>query len=634
MVKVVTDQHFSLPVGLTLGAVLLVAVNIISAPLMNGLQLDLTQERLYTLSDGTREILHGLSEPVILRLFVSDRLAGRFPGMWRYANRVRGLLESYARTSGGMLRVITASIEPFSEEEEEVLRAGLRGIVLDESSGEQAYFGLIVTGPTDKREVIPVFSPTRESFLEYDVSQAVHSVSSLESSVVIGLITDTQMQSGTQSSQTRSYPWLTYEQISKSFEVRTLSTELEVIDEDVDVLLVARPLTLEDSAVYAIDQAVLRGTRALFFVDPFAEGHNQENSPPDQPPSGPNATLDNLFEGWGIDLNPEAFVADPELALSVNVNVIGVGTRVMPYPAWLKIDAAHMSDTDLVTADLKEINLASAGALGLREGSTLSLSKLLWSSGQAKLLAASALSASPDPQGMLEEVTRNRSDVAERVIAARFDGMLSTAFPDGAPTDSSEPSDHIAQSQGEVHMIVVADSDMLEDRYWVQVQNFFGQRIPFPFASNGDFIVNALDNLSGSSALIKLRTRSVSHRPFEVIEELRRDASQLFLTRERDLQTQIRAVRRRIAQLRDSGSGEGAVLSVQDQAEIDNAQTESVRLQRELRNVRRDLNRDIERLTSSAKVLNIGLVPLLIALLAVVLAPIRNRWRSQASTAD
>lgn len=625
-----SSQHVSLPVALILGAVVLVAVNIISTPLLSGFQLDLTQERLYTLSEGTKEIVGGLSEPVTLRLYVSEQLAGRFPGLWRYADRVRGLLESYAQASGGMLRVIVSSVEPFSQEEEEILQAGLRGITLDETSGEQAYFGLMATGPADKREVIALFSAGRESFLEYDLSRAVHSVSSLGDRVVVGLLTSTDMQGNRElQNQGRGYPWLVYERISKSFEIRELPDDLDFVDEDVDVLLVARPPALQDQALYAIDQAILGGVRALFFVDPFAEGSVRGGSGrPDLPDDEPSATLPTLFTGWGIDLNPDAFVADPDLALSVNVNVVGVGTRVMPYPAWLAIDSAHLNDSDLVTANLKEINLASAGALGVSQGSDLRLSKLFWSSGRAKLLAATALAGSPDPQAMFQEVTSNRGEASERVIAGRFDGILPSAFPDGAP-DSAATGDHVAHSSDEVHMIVVADSDMLEDRYWVQVQNFFGQRIPFPFASNGDFVINALDNLSGSGALISLRTRSSSRRPFETIEELRKQASQLYLSRERDLQVQLRAVRRRIAQLRDSGSGseDGAVLSVQDQAEIDNKIAESVRLQRELRNVRRDLNRDIERLNSYAKAINVGLMPLLVAVLAVAMVPIRNRWR-------
>jgi ABC-type uncharacterized transport system involved in gliding motility auxiliary subunit len=397
------------------------------------------------------------------------------------------------------------------------------------------------------------------------------------------------------------------------------------IADDVDVLWIVHPTTLDEPTLYAIDQFIMRGGRALIFVDPQAEILAGAD------PSGLGiggasiSTLEPLLETWGVAFNPMRVVADNRYGLS-----IGGRFQPMRHIGLLGLDAAAMSQDDPITSGLSSVNLGVAGYFELAEGATAKLTPLLRSSVESELMPADRFQFLPDPEELLNGFTPGGR---EHVLAARLEGQLKSAFEDGAPTNEGreEPVDaalagaHLASTEN-ANLVLVADVDILSDRLWVQTQNFLGQRLVTAFANNGDFVINALDNLSGSAALIGLRSRATYTRPFTTVEELRRRADLEFRATEDELEAQLTQTEQRLGELQAArNDGNSLLMSPEQQAEIQRFLDEQVRIRQELRAVRRNLDADIDRLGAWLKFINIALVPLLLTILALGVVVVRRR---------
>jgi ABC-type uncharacterized transport system involved in gliding motility auxiliary subunit len=661
------DRRKLVVVGVVLGFVLLITGNVLVAALFPATRLDLTQDRLYTLSGGTRQVLHQLDEPVTLRYFLSERLAREVPAYGAYAQRVSDLLREYVAASGGKLKLETYNPEPFTDVEDRAVALGLQGVPVDQESGEQVYFGLAGANTTDDEEVIPFFQPEREAFLEYDVTRLIYklarpnkrNVGLITTLPMDGDMTMAQMQGGMPSA------WAVLDQMRQFFTVRTLGTDIDAIPADIDVLMIAHPAGLSDKTKFAIDQFVLKGGKALVFVDPYSEVtafRSQAMMMRGMPPSGaagPTSDLEPLFAKWGVKLDPDAVVADRRLARRVNA---GSGTRLQAadYLAWLAVGADNVNRADPVTADVQRLNFASAGILEPVDGAKTSFEPLVSSSTQSMHLPVSKVNTmgTPDILGILRGF---KTEGKALTIAARVSGPAETAYPDGPPQAAAEanPAQSTpAQStpatppggaqaaeakagapkppvvkDGTVNVIVVADSDMLDDRFWVQTQQFFGQKVAIPSANNADFVVNALDNLTGSNALIGLRSRGISDRPFTLVRAIQQDAESRFQAKEQELQDKVKETEKKLADLRGSGKETGgqAILTPKQAREIEEFRAQLVQTRGALREVQRALRRDIDRLQSIVRFVDIGLIPLAIALVAVVVGIVRLRRRRHAS---
>ncbi|MBI1208159.1 MAG: ABC transporter [Azospirillum sp.] len=655
-----TRKKISL-LGLGLAVILFVAVNVLADNSLRHARLDLTADRLYTLSPGTAHILEAIKEPITLRLFFSSKLAAEAPAFRVYQARVRELLEEYVNRAHGKITLQEIDPEPFSDAEDRAVQAGIQGVPLDQSSGAQVYFGLLGTNSTDRREVIPFFQQEREPFLEYDLTKLVYNLTDAKKAVV-GVLGDMPLEFGPggmmAAMRGQSQPYVVLDQMRQLFDVRMLKPDLTKIDDDIAVLVLARPKALPAPAQYAVDQFVLRGGRAMVFVDPWAESAANQPTPGGMPDvSGSQAAvLPELLKAWGVEMADNKFVADPRLALRV-ASGDGARRRATPYPAWLAVPADHLDGQDVVTANLNLLNIASAGSLKALPDSGLGFEPLVWSSDQAELADVDKIRFRPDPEGL----SASLAGPGQRyVLAARVTGTVKTAFPDGPPSvtvkpeakagedatkppeskppetkPSADPAAQLKQSKAPVNLIVVADSDLLEDRYWVQTQDFFGQRLQVPIASNADFLTNGIDNLTGSNDLIGLRGRAGSARPFTVVDELRQTAGRQFQAREQALRKQLAETEKQIADLKGkSKAGASALLSPEEQTAIDRFKAEILRTRKELRDVQHNLNRDIERLSAVVKAINIGLIPLAIAVAALVAAGIRARRRRAALVHD
>ena len=610
--------------ALGVAAVLFLAVNVFSQAALRQARLDLTADHLFTLSQGTRNILAAIKEPVTLKLFFSEKLAGTAPPLRLYGQRVREVLEEYAGRSGGKIRLRLIDPEPFSDAEDRAVQAGIQGVAVDQGSGQPAYFGLVGTNATDRQEVIPFFSQSREQFLEYDLTKLVYALTDPPKPVV-GVISAMDLTYGPGGMMAAmrggGQPYAFARLLRQSFDLRGLKPDITSIDKDVSVLLVLRPQALPEPALMAIDQYVLAGGKAIVYVDPYVESAMDQPGPDGMPaPAVRVSTLPKLLAAWGIAMDEGRFVADPGLAVQVAAGD-GAHRRSVPYPAWLALGPENLNRDDVVTADLTGLMLASAGALTKLPDAGISFTPLLTSSPRGQMLETAKLEGEPAPETLMAALSAGGEP---RVLAARITGSLKTAFPD-RNLDKGTP---LAVSAKPANLIVVADSDLLEDRFWVQEQQIAGQRVLTPFTANADFLANAIDNLTGSTDLIALRGRAGSARPFLVVEALQRAAGEQFLAREKALRNRLSQIEKQIADLEGKARpGSGALLSPEEQSAIDRYRAEILGTRKELREVQHNLNRDIERLSATLKALNIVVVPLLVAGFALGLAGWRARRR-------
>ena len=340
-----------------------------------------------------------------------------------------------------------------------------------------------------------------------------------------------------------------------------------------------------------------------------------------------SSDLERLFGAWGIEYDADDVVLDQLNALTVNA---GLGQPPSRHLAMLGIREQGLATDDVITADLSGVNLGSAGYLGVSADSGLEMVALVQSSDSAGIVAAEGLKFLPDPATLQDDFM----PTGERyVMGARFAGMLTSAFPEGPPPadveESAAPPDHIAATDEPANLIVVSDTDILTDRMWVQVQNFLGQRLFNAFAGNGALVVNALDNLLGSSDLISVRSRGTYSRPFDRVEALRADADARYRAEEQSLQQKLDETERRLTELESAKDQENLlIISPEQQAELLRFQDEKLRIRKALRDVRRDLDRNIENLGTTLKIINIALVPVLLSIGVILMAAVRTRRRS------
>jgi ABC-type uncharacterized transport system involved in gliding motility auxiliary subunit len=605
---------------LALLAVLFIATIVLSNTLLRGARIDLTENRLYTLSPGTRTVLAEIDEPINLYFFFSERGTRDYPVIRTYATRVRELLQEMVAKSDGKLRLTVIDPLPFSEEEDRATAFGLQAVPVG-AAGESIFFGLAGSNSTDGQMIIPFFQPDKEAFLEYDVAKLVHSLNTTTKPVV-AVVSGLPVGPGFDPQSRGMRPaWAFFQSLQELFEVRQLSpATLGQIPEDIRTVVLVHPKELGEDAEYALDQFVLRGGRLLVFVDPNAELDESANDP-ENPSAAAFASrasdLPRLFRAWGVGFDPERVLLDGTAALQVQAP----NGSAVRHLAILGFQAAGMNREDVITAELSNLNVSSAGALAMADGAALSLEPLVQSSTEAALVPSERLRFLTDPTTLFQDFTPSG---ATYVVAGRLSGQAKTAFPERAGPD------HRAESDGPVDIVVVADTDVLSDRLWVQVANFFGQQVMNAFANNGDFVVNAVDNLTGSSALISIRGRATSARPFTTVEQLRRQADSRFREKEQELQAELAETERRLNDLQQQkDQTQATVLSSEQRAELQRFQERKVEIRRELRQVRRQLDADIESLGTWLKVINIGLVPLLLTGGAIAFA----WWRRRRVTA-
>jgi ABC-type uncharacterized transport system involved in gliding motility auxiliary subunit len=621
-------------------AAMLIAVNLVAAR-YSAMRLDLTSEHLYTLARGTKQTLAKIEEPITLRLYYSTRLGDAAPSYGVYAQRVRELLDQYVAAANGKIRLEVYDPLPFSDAEDRAVAFGLQAIPLNDQ-GESVYFGLAGTNSTDDQQIVAFFNPERERFIEYDLTRLVHALA-FPKRTVVGLMTALPLNGDPmvllQGRQPAPIPII--EQLGQSNDIQPLSADIAAIPDKIDVLVAVHPQDLPDITQFAIDQFVLKGGKALIFLDPYCEMQAAALTSrlnPAGPPEG--SYLNRLMKAWGLRMLPDVVAGDRKNARRVGVPVPGRGSEAMEYIGWLNLPAANLNRDDVITADLNTVTMASAGILEPVEGATTKFQPLIQTSPDAEKVPVEKVRGLPDVAALL---TGFRSENQRYVLAARITGDAATAFPDGRPPPPEPPagapppaapsspppnSEPLKQSTQPIDVIVVSDSDMLDDRFWAQSRDFFGRTVIVPVANNADFLANAVEVLAGGQDLVDLRSRGTVARPFEVVEQIQRAADDRYAAEQKNLQEKLKQAQLKLRSLTAGDTtGNAPALTAEQTREIDKFRADMVAMRQQLRQVQGALREDIRRLKVILEFFDIALVPIVVVAVAIVLSALRPRWR-------
>jgi ABC-type uncharacterized transport system involved in gliding motility auxiliary subunit len=597
----------------TVAALLLAALYILlvlgSSAALRGARVDLTADRLYTLSPGTLRIISWLRQPLQMTLYFSDVASRDLPQLRAYRQRVGDMLEEIARRSHGRIRFQVIDPQPYSEDEDRASAAGLTATAIPGNAAEEKlYFGLSARNLADGRSAsIPFFMMEREPLLEYDIAKLILELSQADKPRV-DVLSSLPVAGGVEASTRQTQrPWTALQQLRQLFDVHLLQPQgLRKIDPATRVLVLIAPRALPDDAAYAIDQYVLHGGKLVVFVDPDVEMD-----------AGRPSNLPRLFEAWGIEFNPDQVVLDRDRALTIQA---ADGTP-MRHPAVLGFSGGDLNRDDPVTAALGTINVSSTGHFELAAATDTKLEPLIQSSAGAMLTSAQRVRDAIDPATLYAGYAPSGEHYA---IAARVTGRFASAFP------SRSGSDHLARANAQCQVLLVADSDVLSDRLWVQLTTSSGQPVANAFANNGDFFLNAVDALAGEPDLISIRGRAVADRPFTTVENLRRAADEKFKAKQNELLVELADTEARLTTLQAQG-GNGSTAS--QKSAVDQFIKRKLQIRAELREVQRQLDADIETLGARLKFIDILLMPILLTLIALAYGAWRARRRTEGPIA-
>lgn len=609
---------------LALAAIVVVffAVNMLASTALRSVSFDLTEDKLFTLPAGARNIARGVEEPIRVRVYFSRRLLADQPGAMALQRRVEDTLRQFVDASGGRIELEVIDPEPSSEEEDQAIAAGLTGRPVG-AVGEKIYFGLVATNSTDGREVIPWLGAVEPRLLNYELARMVYVLNNpvkAKIGVISGLPIDgAEMDPMTGRPQR---PWLIMNELRAQYDVQVFRAGVSEIPEDVGVLLVVFPKSFSVETWYAIDQFIMRGGRAVITLDAQCQSYVPPEAMSNQMAmytADRSANLGPIGKAWKIDLAPQTVAGDQQN--SIMVDAPGQDARQVTYVVYLLLNADRLSDEDAVTTALQLVTVQAGGVIERGADSPLSM-EVLASTGPESMRIAVEKVSFPDPMALVREFVPSGEHLP---VAVRVTGDAPSGFASGPPSANLPADKHLASSTTPINVIILSDSDMLFDRAWAQEINLGGMTLGYQkFADNGALLLNAVENLSGNSDLMSIRASASYFRPFTRVDEMRKTAEKKFLT-EDERQAQIIAdAERKINEIqRARTDGNTANLTAEQKSEIDRARAELVGARKAKRQIQLESNREIRRLGTLLRVINIALVPAAVALFAVGLGVYR-----------
>ena len=586
--------------------------NIIMFKILVNKKIDLTTDKLYTVSENTKSIIKNLSEPINIKLFFSNSLSKELSQIRDYEKRVRELLMSYKKISNKNITIEIIDPRPFTDQEDLANVYGIQGLQLNEE-GERFYFGAVFSNSVDDTTVIPFFELDREQFLEYDLTKTIYNLANT-TKPNIGLISGLPLVGRVNNSQGNAQyerPFFIYQTLSEFFNVIDLSLEVSEIPQNVDQLLIVHPKNLSDVTLYAIDQFVMTGKGVTIFTDPFSEFDNNLSKPESEKDFS-NSNLSRLFTSWGFDMKPGMVIGD-----IVNGRKVSLGPsndqKIVTYVLWLAIQQNLLSNTDIITSNLDYIFLKSAGSIeNLNTNSSLVIEPLISTSKESMLIERYKMQFRADPEQLLKDF---ESQDKSYIIGARIKGEFNSAFTmEDIKKIELDTNKHINNIK-DANIILFADTDLLSDNTWISEQDMFGRNSITPIADNGRMVVNSIESMSGGRNLIGLRGRGSSNRPFLVIEDLQKKAELSFREKQISLQNELQGTEDKLKEIQSNQLDSSESKTSEQNKAIEEFQRKILSIRKQLRDVQRQLNADIERLENNIKVLNIWTMPLIVIIL-------------------
>ncbi|MGE3143949.1 MAG: Gldg family protein, partial [Hyphomonadaceae bacterium] len=612
-----SGRRFALLAALAF-AVMFVCANLVAGVWFKGARLDLTENRLYSLSDGAKRVLRDVDEPMQLTFFYSREAAAEYPPVQAYAGRVREMLSTFAARSRGRIRIVEVDPKPFSDEEDRAVQAGVEPVRPQENA-DPIYFGLSGANAIDDVRAISFFNPQREPYLEYELTRLIYELDNPDP-IHAALITSLPFDPNVEPSPYAPAPQQTNtfaQELSRLMDVETLPPDFTEIPENADVLVIIHPAPMSAQQLYAVDQFVMRKGRAFIALDPASVTAMQQAAP--DPYSGapptfaPTASrLEPLLSHWGVAMSQDVVM---DLSGALQVPVVGADgqQRAAPQPLLFSMPPAQLDQRELTTAWLQRgLNVAAAGALSFSERPGVTFTPLAHTTADTMRLPASEVEMQISPLDLLRDwVSAQRQET----IALRVSGPLESAYADGPPEGAAtlEGQTHLASTTTPAELIVISDADFLADDFYVAPQQG-------AFADNGAFAVNAIEMLGGGADLIKLRSRAPASRPMTVVDEMERQAARRIEQRQSELQNDLQTAESRLRELQSQGRGSGyftgdlgAELTQEERAELERFRARVVDVRAELRATQRQLRSGIDRLQAWVVFVNVWLGPLLVA---------------------
>ena len=578
------------------------SINVITNNILSSARVDFTENKLYSLSNGTISLLKDLKEPIHIRLFVSSNLVKDVPQLSTYANRVETILQTYSNISNGKITLEIIDPKPFSDAEDRAVGMGINSFNATEMS-DALYFGLAATNSTIGQKNIPIFSPERETFLEYDLTSLISDLSQIEKPVIsiidnLGLNADTRIGKPEQQ---------ILKQMKEMFQVEKIDENSNELNKNTKVLMIIHPKFLSDETLYMIDQWILKGGATLIFLDPYAETEISRQQ--GMPPMNPRSNLKKLLDTWGIKFDDKKAVLDSEFGFRISRNINGRDIQVTNYP-WLNIRGQGLNKNESSLSNLSTIVMTTAGSFELANDDSV-LEPIIISSQKSGLGdAQKAGDPKGDPRDLLPNI---KSDNKNLTVAGWVKSNLNTSFRDKKNKDDNQ----LLKSSKKSNILLVADVDMLMDRNWLTQRG--------AFANNGDFVLNVMEKMVGGNALSDLRGKSTSWRPFEKIIALEKIAEEKFLIEEQMLAKKLKGMEDKIRNLTQNNDEDSDVLSPETIKAIDGFKTEMMTTRSQLRNVKFDLRRDVETLKKWIISINVAILPIIFAGFALILSLRRKR---------
>jgi len=636
MKKVAENWLFSV-IGVIALLVILIALNLLGN--FSKFRWDLTENHLYTLSQGSQRIVQKLDTPVEIRFYYSKDNASTPVYLRTYAQEVEDLLSEFQQASRGKIKIVKLDPKPDSDAEDSARLDGVEGQTVNLS--DKVYLGLAVSC-LDAKTAIPFLSPGRESLLEHAVSRAISGVANPKKAVigvmsalpVLGRNNPMMMQRRQQGSA----PWVFAQELKENYTVREVSLTADKIDDDISVLLVCYPKGITDSAQYAIDQFLLRGGKMVALLDPFSFVDFQMSGQAGMMGGeGFSASLDKLLKAWGINFTSNQVVADPAFATKIQreANV------VQSDPSVLSLTADAINRSDPLGAATNDVLLPFAGAFLGTPADGLKEEVLISSSEQSSLIDAMTVQMGSDAVRKALKPAHTRYPLAVRVT-----GKFKTAFANGKPaappaeptnpnaTPTPTPSTSstpvpLKEATNEGVVVLIGDADFAFDTIAGNEQQVLTQTVFSPTNGNLNFIESSVEMLAGDSNLMSIRSRASANRPFLVVNQMEAAAEQHYQSKIDELENSIAQTKQKLAALQNSNpSDQKTVLSPQQQAEIKKFQENEAKLDKELKQVRKDLRQEIDSLQNTLKWINIAAMPLLVTLAGLGFAIFKRQSRA------
>ncbi len=598
-------------------AVIFLASNVIVSSWFSGARLDLTENSLYSLSKGTKQTLRDLNEPVTLTFYYSRDAAAPYPQVRTYGSRVRELLQTYARRSRGKVRVLEVDPVRFTDAEDEAVAAGLQPLQA-EAGADPIFLGITGANAVDEKVTIPQLSWDREPFLEYELTRLISELQNTgrkKVALITALSWDPELAGGDPAMAAQSGQPYIVSELTRLADIQKLAPDFTGIDADVDVLAIVHPWALTEQQLYVVDQFMMTKGRAFIAVDPAAIMTETQPNPFGMPQAAApqSSQMAALLQKWGVAVSTDA-ILDREHALPIQAMGPNGQPVVMPQPLFFEVPANQLNRDDLITAALaRGINVGAPGAISWSAVPGVEITPLARTSGDTMRIPAQQAVGRPDPASLLQDYV---GSARQETIAVRIAGKLPSAFGPARPATIAAAAEvaHVAVSADGATVVLISDVDFLDDNFYL------GGQQRQALVDNAALVLNAIDQLGGSTALLSLRSRAPSLRRMDVVEKIRNNAQARMVETQTALQAELASTEQSLSELEAKGEGSGffsgnlgAELTPDERSKIEQFRATALTVRKQLRAVERGYRTDLDRLEGWLILLNVWLMPLMVA---------------------